>query len=263
MSELIVSIAGGEAKPGGVAGGASGGASFSPLYQQIKQLLLRSLDQGEWKPGEVIPSEFELAARYQVSQGTVRKAIDELAAEHILMRRQGKGTFVSTHHEPHVRFRFLRLAANEGHTPPIQSKILACQRVRTTATIAQQLDTKVGESLVFIRRLLSFEGVPTVIDDIYLPSTLFKGLTTQMLETHAGVPLYGLFETEFGVSMVRAEEQIRAVLAPQELADLLNIKQQSALLKVDRTSYTYADRPVELRIGYYLTDRYYYRNTLN
>ncbi len=240
----------------------AGGASFSPLYQQIKHLLLRALDQGEWKPGESIPSEFELAARFQVSQGTVRKAVDELASENILMRRQGKGTFVSTHHEPHVRFRFLRLAATAGRTPPTKSQVLICQRVRANAHAAQQLDLRVGESLVFIRRLLTFENVPTVIDDIYLPSFLFKALTSSLLEAHQGVPLYGLFETEFGVSMVRAEEQIRAVAASTEVAELLAIKVKSPLLRVDRTSYTYVDRPVELRVGHYLTDQYYYRNNL-
>ena len=94
--------------------GTSSAAAFSPLYQQIKSLLVKSLDAGEWKPGESIPSEIELAARFQVSQGTVRKAIDELASQNILLRRQGKGTFVATHLEPRVRFRFLRLAPTEG-----------------------------------------------------------------------------------------------------------------------------------------------------
>ena len=74
-------------------------ATFSPLYQQIKALILGSLQAGEWKPGEAIPSENDLAARFKVSQGTVRKAIDELASENLLVRRQGKGTFVATHHE--------------------------------------------------------------------------------------------------------------------------------------------------------------------
>ena len=72
---------------------------FAPLYRQIRQLIVSALDQGEWKPGELIPSEMDLAVRFQVSQGTVRKAIDELAAENLLVRRQGKGTFVATHHE--------------------------------------------------------------------------------------------------------------------------------------------------------------------
>lgn len=240
----------------------AGLAAFSPLYQQIKALLLQSLDQGEWKPGEAIPSEIELAARFQVSQGTVRKAVDELAAEHLLMRRQGKGTFVSTHHEARVRFRFLRLAPKEGEPQPAESRILDCRRIRANAEIARCLELKSGDSVVAIRRLISFSGVATVVDDIYLPGGLFKGLTAELLGDYVG-PLYGLFETEFGVSMVRAEEKLRAVAAESEIAGLLGVTTGSPLLRADRISYTYSDRPVELRTGYYLTDQYYYRNSLN
>ena len=86
-----------------------GTAAFSPLYSQIKALILQSLQAGEWKPSEAIPSEMDLASRYRVSQGTVRKAIDELAASNLVIRRQGKGTFVATHAEQQVQFRFLKL----------------------------------------------------------------------------------------------------------------------------------------------------------
>ncbi len=239
-----------------------GGAAFSPLYRQIKDLIVRSLDRGEWKPGEAIPSELELAARFQVSQGTVRKAVDELAADHLLTRRQGKGTFVSTHHEPRVRFRFLRLAPDEGEPSPTESRILDCRRMRATAEMARSLDVRPGDGMVAIRRVLSFSGTPTIVDDIYLPVALFKGLTGELLEHYSG-PLYGLFETEFGVSMVRAEEKLRAVAADDEYAGLLQVAVGTPLLRVDRISYTYADRPVEFRTGHYVTDRYHYRNSLN
>ena len=237
-------------------------AAFSPLYQQIKALLVQSLERGEWKPGEAIPSEIELAARFQVSQGTVRKAVDELAAEHLLTRRQGKGTFVATHHEARVRFRFLRLAPNEGEPQPAVSRILDCKRIRANAEMARSLELKAGDPVVAIRRLLSFSGVLTVVDDIYLPGALFKGLTAELLGEYVG-PLYGFFETEFGVSMVRAEEKIRAVAADPELAGLLNLEVGTPLLRAERISYTYANRPVELRVGHYVTDQYYYRNSLN
>ena len=237
-------------------------AAFSPLYQQIKSLLVQSLERGEWKPGEAIPSEMELAARFQVSQGTVRKAVDELAAENLLIRRQGKGTFVSTHQEPRVRFRFLRLAPIEGEPKPAQSQILECKRLRASTDMARRLELRAGDPLIMIRRLLSFSGVPTVVDDIFLPGALFKGLNNDVLQRYSG-PLYGLFESEFGVSMVRAEESLRAVAADDERATLLQVQPGTPLLQVDRTSYTYANRPVELRTGHYLTDQYYYRNSLN
>jgi GntR family transcriptional regulator len=241
---------------------ATGAAAFSPLYRQIKDLLVQALDRGDWKPGEAIPSETELAQRFQVSQGTVRKAVDELAAENLLLRRQGKGTFVSTHHEARVRFRFLRLAPNLGDVQPAESQILDCRRVRASADIARALELKAGDTVVAIRRLLSFASVPTVVDDIYLPGTLFKGLTAELLNGYSG-PLYGFLETEFGISMVRAEEKLRAVSADAEMSALLQIPQDTPMLKVDRISFTYADRPVELRMGHYVTDRYHYRNSLN
>jgi len=237
-------------------------AVFSPLYRQIKGLLLRSLDEGEWKPGELIPSEVELATRFQVSQGTVRKAVDELAAENLLVRRQGKGTFVATHHEPRAQFRFLRVFPDGGEPASPQSRFLECRRVRAPADIARLLDLRTGDAVVYLRRLLSFDGDPIVLDEIWLPGGLFKGLTAERLSEYRG-PLYGLFETEFGTRMIRAEEQLRAVGAERDAAQLLGVSEKSPLLLVERVSYSYGDRPVEVRRGLYVTDHYHYRNTLS
>src|SRR6187402_480675 len=116
--------------------------AFSPLYQQIKDLILQSLQAGEWKPGEAIPSEMDLAVRYRVSQGTVRKAIDELAAENLVVRRQGKGTFVATHAEQHVQYRFLKLVPDAGDPNtegPAERTIVDCKRLRASADVARAL----------------------------------------------------------------------------------------------------------------------------
>lgn len=241
---------------------AASSAAYSPLYQQIKGLLLQSLDRGEWKPGESIPSELELAARFQVSQGTVRKAIDELAAENLLLRRQGKGTFVATHQEAKVRFRFLRLTSDDGQPKMTGSQILDCRRVKAPIDIARLLDLRTGDAVINLRRLLSFEQVPTILDDIWLPGSAFRGLTVDSLSRYRG-PLYALFESEFGISMVRAEEKIKAVSADVDQAQLLQIAPSSPLLQVERVSYTYGDRPVEVRRGLYVTERFHYRNSLN
>ena len=183
-------------------------ATFSPLYRQIKALITRSLDRGEWKPGEIIPSENELAARYKVSQGTVRKAIDELAAGNLLLRRQGKGTFVATHTEARAQFRFLRLVPDEGEQTYPESHILKCRRARAPAEIARQLELKAGEPVITMRRLLSFAGKPCVLDELWLPGGLFKGLFAERL-TASRAPLYSMFESEFGITMVRADEDGR------------------------------------------------------
>ncbi len=238
-----------------------GGAVFSPLYRQIKGLLVDSLGRGEWKPGAMIPSEMELAARFQVSQGTVRKAIDELAAENLLVRRQGKGTFVGTHHEPRAQYRFLRLLPDEGEAVPARSEFLGCRRLRAPAELTGQLGLKTGDTVVHVRRLLSFGDRPLVLDDIWLPGRLFRGLNQDRLAGYRG-PLYGLFETEFGVRMIRAEERLRAVAAAGDAAALLRVEPGSPLLLVERLSFSYGERPVEVRRGLHVTRDHHYHNTL-
>ena len=235
---------------------------FAPLYRQIRQLIVSALDQGEWKPGELIPSEMDLAVRFQVSQGTVRKAIDELAAENLLVRRQGKGTFVATHHEARAQYRFLRLQPDSGPEVPAQSRFLECRRIRASAEIAAQLELKTGDPVVFVRRLLSFESVPTVLDDIWLPGAAFRGLTAERLSQYHG-PLYGLFETEFGTQMIHATEKLKAVLADDTIAAQLNVGSGVPVLGVERVAYTYGERPVELRRAIYVTTNHHYHNELS
>ena len=245
-----------------VAAGGTAAPSFSPLYQQIKGLLLRSLQAGEWKPGEVIPSEMELAARYRVSQGTVRKAIDDLAQDRHLVRRQGRGTFVATHAEEQTQYRFLRLTPDAGSAGRLQRRLLECRRMRAGVDVARALDLKAGEAAVQVRRLLLAGDEPVVLDDLWLPGPLFKGLTAEKLQAWRG-PMYGLFESEFGVRMVRAEEKIRAVAADEADAAQLGVATGTPLLLVERLSFTYGDKPVELRRGLYRTERYHYRNELS
>ena len=239
--------------------------AFSPLYQQIKDLILQSLQASEWKPGESIPSEMELAARYRVSQGTVRKAIDELASGHLLIRKQGKGTFVATHAEHQVQYRFLKLVPDQGDLNtegPAQREIVDCKRLRASAEIARALALRPGDAVLQVRRVLSFVGVPTILEDLWLPGTPFKGLTAERLADYHG-PMYALFETEFGVRMVRAEEKIRAVLPDKSQRDLLQLPANTPLLSVERIAYTYNDAPMELRRGFYRTDTHHYHNDLN
>lgn len=239
--------------------------AFSPLYQQIKVLILQSLQNGEWKPSAAIPSEIELATRYRVSQGTVRKAVDELAAENLLVRRQGKGTFVATHAERQVQYRFLNLVPDSGDLRsegPAQRRIVDCKRTRASAEVSRALAIRAGDAVLQVRRVLSFAAVPTILEDLWLPATPFKGLTAERLTGYDG-PMYALFETEFGVRMVRAEEKIRAVLPDSEQCALLQTTSNTPLLSVERIAYTYNDAPMEMRRGLYLTDRHYYRNALN
>jgi GntR family transcriptional regulator len=239
-----------------------GDAAFSPLYRQVKVLITQDMQSGVWKPGEVIPSEFELAERFKVSQGTVRKAIDELAADNLVVRRQGKGTFVATHNEQTTRYRFLRLAADDGSGRGLERRLLECKRLRASADIARPLELKSGDPVVFVRRLLLDVDHPVVLDEIWLPGRLFKDLSAQSLADYKG-PMYALFEAAFGVQMLRAEEKIRAVAATPAAAQWLGVAPGAPLLSVERRSLTYGERPVELRRGLYRTDSHHYRNELN
>ncbi|NOL49416.1 GntR family transcriptional regulator [Pelistega europaea] len=238
-------------------------ASFSPLYKQIKDLLLQSLESGEFKPGEMIPSEQELAVRFKVSQGTVRKAIDELSAENVLIRRQGKGTFVATHHEPEVRYRFLRMATdNPEGVKRTHSEILSCDEIEANDVQRQVFGLSVGQKVICIKRVMYLSHQPAVYEEIYLPEPAFQGLSFALLTTEK-MPLYGLFESHFGVQLLRCDEKLRAVSAPKEVAKYLKIEEGSPLLSIERVAYTYGEKAMEIRKGLYLTEHYYYRNSLN
>jgi len=236
--------------------------SFAPLYLQIKGLLERSLEAREWRPGEAIPSEIDLASRYGVSQGTVRKAIDALAADNLLVRRQGKGTYVATLINEHPsRVRFLRIRRDDGVDEYPQSRLVDVRRGKASGDVARLLALRSGEGVLLLRRVLTFAGAPVVLDDIVLPGALFRGLTKARYEAWRG-PLYGFFESEFGVRMLSAQERVKAVAADAPSAKLLGVDAGLPLLAVERVTFTYGERPVELRRGLCVTAQCHYHNAL-
>lgn len=234
---------------------------FKPLYEQIKVFLTQSLIAGEWKPGESIPSEIELAARFNVSQGTVRKAIDALAMENILIRRQGKGTFVATHKEEQSKLRFLRLTSADGHKQPLNNQLLSCKRLKASAEISQLTGLKKGTAVIEIQRLLTFSGEPKILDYIIVQAKFFRGLNSSRINENNG-SLYSMYETVYGIPMVRAEEKLTAVAASAEEGQLLHVQTGFPLLKVERVAYTYGDKPMEWRVGLCVTDQHHYMNEL-
>jgi GntR family transcriptional regulator len=236
--------------------------SFQPLYLQIRELLTQSLDAGEWKPGEPIPSEIELASRFNVSQGTVRKAIDVLAAENIVVRRQGKGTFVATHTEEKTsNFRFLRMRRDDGVDEYPKSRLIDLRRSKASAEIARLLQLRTGEAIVNLKRVLEFDGHPVILDDMVLPAALFRGLTRARYDAYRG-STYSFFETQFGVRMLRAEERIKAIAADATTASTLEVAVGEPILAIERIAYTYGDRPVEWRRGLCSTKKSHYLNVL-
>ena len=244
------------------AASSSAAPAFKPLYLQIKDVLVQRLAAREWSPGGAIPAELELAAQYGVSQGTIRKAVDALADDNLVVRRQGKGTFVATHtEEAQSTYRFLRMRADDGRDDYPASRVLDVRRGRVGAEIARLLDIRTGDSVVTIRRILEWREQPVVLDDLTLPATLFRGLTRAKLIAYPG-SMYGFFESQFGVRMLNAHERLKAIAADAGAAAALRVAVGAPLLAVERVAFTYGSRPVEFRRGLCTTADHHYANAI-
>jgi GntR family transcriptional regulator len=234
--------------------------AFQPLYRQIKTLITRSLVSGEWRPGEPIPSEMELASRYSVSQGTVRKAVSELAEERVLVRQQGRGTFVASHAGERSQFPFLRIRPDGDELKDLEAQLLGLERVRDAAS-ARRLGLNASAGIYVLTRILSINGQPACYEEIRLPAPRFKGLSPAVVEQHECM-LYSMYETRFGVRMIKAEEQLKAVPAPREVAAALQLVPGTPMLLLERIAFTYGGEPGELRRCYCDTRQHHYRNAI-
>lgn len=232
---------------------------YQPLYRRIKALVTERLSAGEWRPGEPIPSEIELARRFNVSQGTVRKAIGELAGEHVLVRKQGRGTFVASHAHARAQMSFLRLMPDDGEVESIEAELVDLRRVRADAGSARLLAVAAGASLVRLRRTLSINGTRILFEEARVPAELFQGLGPDVVERHRCM-LYSMYESVYHVKIVAAEERLKAVAADAETAGFLGVAAGAPLLQMERVAYTYDRKPIELRRGFCDTLRHHYAN---
>ena len=235
--------------------------AFQPLYRQIKTLITQSLVSGEWRPGDLIPSEIELASRFSVSQGTVRKAIGELANQNLLVRQQGKGTFVASHSEERSKFPYLRITPDRSALDYVSAKLLDCRKVKLDAASGKKLGLATGAGAFLITRVMSISAGNTIYEQIRLPATRFKGLSIQTIERHHCM-LYSMYETEFDVRILHVEEQVKALAAERAAAGHLGVSEGTPLLVIERVAYTYAEKAVELRRSYCSTKEHHYRNRI-
>lgn len=233
----------------------------TPLYMQIKDLLVSRISNGQWSPGELIPSEIQLAQELGVSQGTVRKAISELVEKNILTRKQGRGTFVAYHDSQRALFHFFHIVDNAGHKVLPDSTTLSCRRKRVSRLQSIKLQLPPGSSVVNIERIRKLNGRPVILETITLPSDPFAELT-RIDPHHLPNMLYELYEKEFGTTIHSAEEQLRAVVASAYDASLLDVAPGTPLLEIDRIALTLDNTPVELRVSRCITRNHHYRNTI-
>jgi len=231
------------------------------LYMQIKDLLVAKISEGEWLPGNIIPSEINLAQELGVSQGTVRKAITELVENNVLTRKQGRGTFVSNHDIHRALFHFFHISDNKGHKVLPQSRVLNCRCKSATRQEATRLGLAVGSEIVRIERVRHIGDKPIILETITLSSDPFVDLT---LEGNFDLPntLYELYEKKYGITIHSADEHLRAVGATKRDADMLNIETGTPLLEIERLALKLDKTPVELRISRCSTRGHYYQNTI-
>jgi GntR family transcriptional regulator len=236
-------------------------ARFSPLYQQIEQLLVRAMESGEWLPGQVIPSESELATRFGVSPGTIRKAIDNMVTANLLVRKQGRGTFVVSLQDSAINTRFFRLQPREGQFVAPLIEPLECWHAKAGQEASRVLKRSAGAPITILRTLSRLHDKPLLLDEIYLPGDLFPGLSLERLQAVSGT-LYAWFEKEFSVQVLRAQEYVRAVSADKRTAELLQVEAAQPLLAIERVAYSYRDEAVEWRRSWCLSQDYCYGSTL-
>src|SRR5579862_489639 len=232
-----------------------------PLYEEVRARLIESISAGRWRPGEAIPSESALAATFGVAIGTLRKAVDSLVAERALVRRQGKGTYVTAHDGPRLMFHFFHIVDRDGAKAYPQVRTVDFRRDRAGDAGARALAIAPDDKVVRIRNVLSLGERPAIVDDITLPALLFPGLTEKIFLARDNT-IYHLYQSRYGINVLRTDERLRAVLAPRDVAPLLGVATGAPLLEIRRVALTFRDRPVELRLSRVNTARHDYHNTL-
>lgn len=220
----------------------------TPLYKETQRQMMGALTTGEWKAGEAIPAERRLAERYGISIGTVRKAIDELVAERILIRQQGRGTFVASHTRDRLLFYFFHIVPEAGEKSYPEVQFLSFTRARADRSAAERLGLAAGDAVFRIRNRLRLSGVPIMVDEITLSAARFAGLTEARFRGRAST-IYNLYQEAFGISVVRTSERLRATVADAEAAALLELARGAPLLQIRRVAHTYNEVPVEYRVS--------------
>ena len=232
---------------------------YRPLYRQVKELLIKRLGDGSWAPGQLLPSEPEIAAGLGVSPGTVRKALDEMSSESLLVRRQGRGTFVASHDEERILFQFFRMVSDNGERRFPESRIISVSVAKADEHAAARLGIAAKETVVTIERVRSLDGRPCIHEHIVLPRSMLPGI-----ERIKELPnnLYALYSTRYGVTIARGSESLKAVAAAARQVELLRCEPGEPILLIDRVALGVDGTRAEWRRSLCRTDRSHYLTDL-
>ncbi len=231
-----------------------------PYYYQLYEILRGKITSGEWKPGDIMPTEAELLGQYNVSRSTVRQAMDMLVNNGQIYRQRGRGSFVA---HPTVEqglsqiISFTEEMQRRGMNA--HTEVLSSGLVLASAETAQFLQVEPGEELARLERLRMADNEPMSIEESYLVHRYCPGVLDQ---DYATVPLREMLMREYGLRWAYAKQTIQAIDAPKKIADKLAIKSKASILYIERTSFTEQNTPVEFIRFYHRGDRYVLYNEL-
>jgi GntR family transcriptional regulator len=218
---------------------------FRPLYRQVKKVLTARIAEGIWQPGAMLPSELEIAANLGVSYGTVRKALDEMSAENLVVRQQGRGTFVALHDDARILFQFFKLSPDTGERSYPDSRVLGVEVTGCSLDAARALDLRKSANIVIVDRVRTVTGRTCIVEHITLPRSMFPRIEKRSLPNN----LYELYRSSYGVTIVRATERLKAVAAGRTEAEHLGVRIGAPLLSIDRVAFGIDGRPAEWRVS--------------
>jgi GntR family transcriptional regulator len=218
----------------------------STLYARIEETIATEIAQGEYRPGDQLPTEDELLQRFQVSRITVRRAIQNLVSRGLLEIRRGLGTFVMS---PRIEAELTKLtgfvedmnAAGRKAT----ARMVGQGVVAASARVAERLQLAKGTKVMQIKRVRLADGTPISFDETYLPLPLGKQIVHNDLRLH---PIFTLLEEEYGIPLVEADYELEAVIATKAVADALQVMVGSPIFQIERTSMTTGNRPVDYEV---------------
>lgn len=234
--------------------------SIVPLYHQVYEILHDKILNNEWKPGDMIPAEYELIERYKVSRITVRRVLDMLDKEGLIRRERGRGTFVAQPRLEHGLSRIVNFTEDmrqRGFEP--STKVIFSELVPASDYIAEKLEVEEGEELVWLDRLRLADHEPMCVEQSYLIHRYCPGILKYDFSKKS---LREVKAREYGIRWIRATQVIQGILSPPDLSHLLNIKTNSPLLYIERVSFSQHNIPIEYLRTYYRADRYMLHNEL-
>jgi GntR family transcriptional regulator len=231
-------------------------ARFSnrPLYLQLRDALIERITTGHWQPGAVLPNETDLAHEFGVSPGTMRKALDVLEAEHLITRRQGRGTFVNDPTSEKLAVRFSNIRDASGQRIAGLSETGETARGVATDVEQQRLQLQPKEEVYRVRRYRYHEERVYMVEDASLPCSLFGDLP-ETIELSGRIVV---FAHHHSLLLGKAEERVVISTPGRGIAERLGLPARAPLMTLDRVVFALDGRPVEWRVGYcHLVDEYY------